>query len=66
MRDDQIVMEWVIAVGDMPRWEKLLKELKEGRYEGMKRASCANKLDITKMDERRLNNGEKQLSNGRS
>lgn len=52
MRDDQIVMEWVIAVGDMQRWEKLLKNVRKGRYKGMEKAICANNLTSKKVEKK--------------
>ncbi len=51
-------------MGDMPRWEKLLKDVREGKYKkfvrGIEKASCANKLDIIKSGKEMIGNGEKK------
>lgn len=51
-------------MGDMPRWGKLLKDVREGKYKRMRgkveKASSAHKLDIIKSGKEMVKNGEKK------
>ncbi len=56
---------------DMPRWRKLLADVRAGKYRkggeggGDERASTTSKLDNTKSREEMIENGaKKQLSDG--
>lgn len=49
-------------MGDMPRWEKLLEDVRKGKYKkfvkgGKKMASCANNL-TSKKSEGEMNENE--------
>lgn len=50
-------------MGDMPRWEKLLEDVREGKYKkfvkGIEKASCANNL-TSKKSEGEMNENEQQ------
>lgn len=46
-------------MGDMPRWEKLLEDVRKGKFERVERASCANNL-TSKKSEGEMNENEQQ------